>query len=70
MCSGDDTLEPPKLAHDAQGNIIEMNVDGAGYQHSCKNTDYLYDIVASSEENAVQLWDWQVGDTVQKVFGA
>ena len=68
LCSADDTLEPPVLEFDKSGNVIQQVVAGHGYEHSCKNTDYLWDIVEASEEKPFSPWDWKNGDTVSSVF--
>lgn len=69
MCAGDSTIEPPWVRKDEAGNIIRQGVDGHGVQHTCKDTRLLWETAEKSEEAGIDPWNWQVGDTVERVFG-
>jgi hypothetical protein len=69
MCGGDSTLEPPRLHLDAGGNVVGQEITPEGSIHMCKNTDYLYNLVANSREKPLPLYKPKTGDTVEKVYG-
>jgi hypothetical protein len=69
MCAGDSTIESPIFEKGEAGNIVSQRVDGHGVTHKCKNTDHLWSIATGSESKAFESWDWQLGDTVESVFG-
>ena len=68
-CAGDDTIEPPKEHYNSNGDLEYLNVDGLGYRHQCRDITYIRDVVEKSEQEPLSKWDWEMGQTVQSVFG-
>lgn len=69
MCAGDDTIEPPLLAKDANGDILEAWVDGMNYQHQCKSTEFVQRVMEKASRGALTDWGWKSRDTLSSVFG-
>ena len=70
MCAADSTIEPPWFQSNDAGQIIDAGVDGEGYQHECRNASLLWETAAKSEKAALKPWRWQLGDTIESVFGS
>lgn len=70
MCAADSTIEPPFLVYDDLGQLLDSGVDGVDVQHQCRDTSPLWKIAVESESSAVKPWEWQLGDTVESVFGS
>ncbi|KAF1963443.1 hypothetical protein CC80DRAFT_397603 [Byssothecium circinans] len=68
QCGGDSTIEPPSLTLNDEGYIVKQVVITDGSVHMCKNTDYLYDLVAKSEEVPMPWKEAQPVDTVESLF--
>ena len=69
MCAADSTIEPPWTKFDDHGHIVDAGVNGEGYQHQCRDASLLWETAAESEKTAIKPWQWQLGDTVESVFG-
>lgn len=69
LCAADGTIEPPWLRHNEEGDVVDGGVDGEGFRHHCRDASLLWETAATSENEAVKLWDWQMGDTIESVFG-
>ncbi|KAE8380418.1 hypothetical protein BDV26DRAFT_290345 [Aspergillus bertholletiae] len=70
MCSADDTIEPPQEHYDSDGNLIDINVDGMGHIHRCRDSRRIWEVVQQSEQSPIDKWDWEINDTVESVFGS
>ena len=69
MCAADDTIEPPWVERDDAGQVADVGVDGMGYEHQCRDSSLLWRTAMGSEDRAVRPWRWQLGDTIESVFG-
>jgi hypothetical protein len=70
MCLSDSTLEPPWIDRDDAGNIKAFGIDGIGVHHKCKDTTRMIQMARRTRTETFDAWDWQDGDTVERVFGS
>ncbi|KAL8648402.1 MAG: hypothetical protein Q9226_006010 [Calogaya cf. arnoldii] len=69
MCAADSTIEPPWVERDDRGQVIDFGIDGEGSRHQCRDSSLLWAIAEKSEKVPLKPWDWQLGETVESVFG-
>ncbi len=70
QCAGDSTIERPWMELDkVTGDIIDIGVDGAGVQHQCRDTGYIWAAAEATEQRPARSWEHKPGDTVELVFG-
>lgn len=69
LCAGDDTIEPPRLKVDENGDILGGIVDGMGYSHQCRDSRLAWETIMKTEKEPLQNLEWRQGDTVQSSFG-
>jgi len=70
MCLGDSTLEPPWIDKDDAGNIKAFGINGYGVHHKCKNITRMIEMAQRARTETFDAWDWEDGDTVERVFGS
>lgn len=68
QCNADDTIEPPSREYDANGVQTNWSVNGAGYEHQCRSSKLLWDVVGESIQEPFKSMSWEMGDTIHSVF--